>query len=145
MTSVLLIPSPVAAIHVLRVLGDRRSCCPVGVGLRTGRVYRLDLAGAGLREEIPGEIAGLTALGHLDLANNRLTGRYPPELWGLSNLTGIKLNDNELTGEVPAGIANLPNLDVLNLRGDELTGCVPSMMRDHLDRDSRGYGLEFCN
>jgi hypothetical protein len=116
-----------------------------GVRVKDGRVVALKLAGAGLRGEIPAEIAGLTALEELDLGDNQLTGEIPPELWGLSHLVELELNDNGLTGEVPAGIADLTKLRTLDLRGNDLTGCLPAGMRDHLDRNSSGYGLDFCN
>ena len=116
-----------------------------GVRVKDGRVVALKLAGAGLRGEIPAEIAGLTALEELDLGDNQLTGEIPPELWGLSHLVELELNDNGLTGEVPAGIEDLTKLRTLDLRGNDLTGCLPAGMRDHLDRNSSGYGLDFCN
>ena len=61
-----------------------------GVGMRDGRVVRLNLAGAGLRGEIPAEIGELTALEELDLGDNQLTGEIPPELLKLSGLVELQ-------------------------------------------------------
>ena len=140
-----------------------------GIRVVDGRVIRLNLAGAGLRGEIPAEIGELTVLEELDLGDNRLTGEIPPEigvltnlkeldvgdnrltgevppdLWGLSNLVELRLNGNELTGEVPAGMANLTKLKILAVAGTGLTGCVPAAMRDQLGWVDGGIGLPFCH
>ena len=116
-----------------------------GVGMRDGRVVRLNLAGAGLRGEIPAEIGELTALEELDLGDNQLTGEIPPELWTLSSLVELHLKDNDLTGTLPVAIGDLTSLRTLDLRGNDLTGCLPPGMRDRLGGGSRAYGLEFCN
>ena len=116
-----------------------------GVLMRNGRVVRLNLAGAGLRGEIPAEIAGLTALEALDLGDNGLTGEIPPEVWGLSSLVELRLNGNGLTGDVTVGIANLTNLRVLVLAETGLTGCVPSAMRGQLGGADGVPRLPFCD
>lgn len=154
--------------------GDWATVAPLerwkGVLVQDGRVVGLVLNAAGLRGEIPPEIAGLTALESLDLGNNslsgeipkelgvitgleslslynnQLTGGIPAELGNLSNLKALNLNDNMLSGDIPSTLGNLSALFILRLEGNELTGCVPANLREQVER-RRSVGLpdlDYC-
>ena len=67
-----------------------------------GQVKGLELAGVGLRGQVPAALGHLTALETLDLTANLLYGPLPRELGQLSLLQKLYLEGNAWTGCLPA-------------------------------------------
>ncbi|MEM6642365.1 MAG: FG-GAP-like repeat-containing protein, partial [Bacteroidota bacterium] len=96
-----------------------------GVGVSSGRVIRLDLAGFNVSGDLPAIIGDLDALEVFGAANNRITG-VPSEIGNLTNLTSLFLDGNQIQGEVPPEIGSLTNLEALYIQNNQFTGPFPS-------------------
>ena len=79
---------------------------------RHGRVIHLELAGHGLRGQLPAELGQLSMLTALYMAENQLSGVIPPEIGGLANLEAISLQGNQLQGAIPPEIGPAHQPDV---------------------------------
>ena len=93
-----------------------------GVKLRRWpvRVAALRLPKAGLRGQIPTQIAALDGLTRLNLRDNRLNGKVPVELGSLPHLKLLRLADNEFNAPMPAALRTIEDNDL-----DEDLYCTP--------------------
>jgi len=79
----------------------------------------LNLAGNGLRREIPAELGRLDRLQTLNLSSNAFERSIPPELGRLEHLDTLDLSNNQLTGSIPTTIAHLKRTSVVRLNGNQ--------------------------
>ena len=100
----------------------------VTVDGETGRVARLQLAGAGLTGSIPPSLGRLTGLKGLWLDDNQLDGEIPAELGQLTGLKWLLLHQNQLDGEIPPSLGYLSGLERLWLNRNQLEGEIPTTL-----------------
>ena len=84
------------------------------------RVAALRLSKAGLRGQIPTQIAALDGLTRLIVRDNRLNGKVPVELGSLPHLKELRLADNEFNAPMPAVLRTIEDNDL-----DEDLYCTP--------------------
>lgn len=84
------------------------------------RVAALRLSKAGLRGQIPTQIAALDGLTRLIVRDNRLNGKVPVELGSLPHLKELRLADNEFNAPMPAALRTIEDNDL-----DEDLYCTP--------------------
>ncbi|KAI0511188.1 hypothetical protein KFK09_011813 [Dendrobium nobile] len=119
------------------------------------RLQELELAGNGLRGELPASIGDLSVnllqlhleenqitgiihpnisnlvnLTYLNLSNNAFNGSIPPEIGRLRRLERFYLSNNRLTGKIPSSFGQIRQLGLLDISGNELSGSIPDSFAD---------------
>lgn len=106
-----------------------------GVKFEAGKLVELNLAGRGLKGDIPEDITKFTALRVLDLSNNELTANtaLPKIMINKSSIGKDVINkaggtpfDQSYTPAIPVGIKDLVNLTTFKLSGNKIEGTFPS-------------------
>ncbi|XP_020580258.1 putative leucine-rich repeat receptor-like serine/threonine-protein kinase At2g24130 [Phalaenopsis equestris] len=89
-------------------------------------LQELELAGNGLRGELPPSIGDLSVnLLQLHLEQNQITGPIHPNISNLVNLTYLNLSNNVFNGSIPPEISRLCRLERFYLSNNRLTGKIP--------------------